>query len=61
MIGFLDLDGKMPIIPLMKIKNKYKDQAEWFNPMFKYEKVYVSKAYLISHPISSIRSMQRKL
>src|SRR5690554_6880496 len=45
MIGLLDLDGKMPIIPLMKIKNKYKEQADWFNPMFKYEKVYVSKLF----------------
>lgn len=45
LIGLLDLDSKMPVIPLMKVKNKYKEQAEWFNPMFQYEKVYVSKLF----------------
>jgi len=43
-IGLIDVDNKMPNIPLMKVAGYY-DDVEWYNPMFKYEKLYMSKIF----------------
>ena len=34
----------MPNIPLMKIAGYY-DDVEWYNPMFQYDKIYMSKVF----------------
>jgi len=44
-IGLIDLDSKMPNIPLMKVKGYY-PEAEWYNPMMgKYDKIFISKIF----------------
>lgn len=44
-VGLVDLDNKMPNIPLMKTKGYYPD-AEWYNPMMgKHDKIFISKIF----------------
>lgn len=47
-IGLIDIDGKMPILPLMKIKTFYGEQAEWLKVFESYDKVYISKLFNFS-------------
>ena len=47
-IGLIDIDGKMPILPLMKIKTFYREQADWLKGFESYDKVYISKLFNFS-------------
>ena len=47
-IGLIDIDGKMPILPLMKIKRFYGKDAEWYFGLKQYDKVYISKLFNFS-------------
>ena len=47
-IGLIDIDGKMPILPLMKIKTFYGEQADWLKGFETYDKVYISKLFNFS-------------
>jgi hypothetical protein len=42
MIGIMDIDNKIANIPLMKIKQYYKDKCDWYNIFSDYHKVYIS-------------------
>ena len=47
-IGLVDVDSKIPNLALMKISAHHKkkgDEVEFYNPMFNYEKVYMSKIF----------------
>lgn len=45
-VGLIDLDSKMPVLPLMKIKTYYGENAKWVNTFFeKFDKVYISKLF----------------
>lgn len=47
-IGLIDVDSKIPNLALMKISQYHKtkgDQVEFYNPMFKYDKIYMSKIF----------------
>lgn len=48
-IGLIDIDGKMPILPLMKIKTFYGEQANWLKGFETYDKVYISKLFKFSN------------
>jgi len=48
-IGLIDIDGKMPILPLMKIKSYYGEQADWLIGFETYDKVYISKLFNYSN------------
>lgn len=48
-IGLIDIDGKMPILPLMKIKTFYGEQANWLKGFESYDKVYISKLFKFSN------------
>lgn len=43
-VGIISLDGKMPILPLMKIKSFYKN-VNWLNSLESYDKVFISKLF----------------
>lgn len=45
----IDIDGKMPILPLMKIKTFYGEQADWLKGFETYDKVYISKLFKFSN------------
>lgn len=47
-IGILAVDSNFPNLALMKISAYHKargDQVEWYNPLCKYDKVYVAKVF----------------
>jgi hypothetical protein len=54
-IGLIEIDGKMPKIPLMKISAYHKsrnDSVEWFSPLWSScQKVYISKIFDFSQDI----------
>jgi len=48
-IGLIDVDGhNFPNLPLMKISAFHKslgDDVEWFSPLNRYDRVYISKVF----------------
>ena len=47
-IGILAVDSNFPNLALMKISAYHKargDQVEWYNPLCKYDKVYIAKVF----------------
>lgn len=47
-IGLIDVDSKIPNLALMKISAYHKqkgNQVEFYNPMFHYDKLYISKVF----------------
>lgn len=62
-IGILAVDSNFPNLALMKISAYHKargDQVEWYNPLCKYDKVYMQLKFSLSHPTITIISMLTK-
>ena len=53
-IGLIDVDGHhFPNLALMKISSYHKaqgDRVEWYNPLNRYDKVYLAKVFTFMPP-----------